>query len=167
MRTIARLFFRKAYFLKARLRHIYWRFILEEMHPTVRVYGKIIVGYPGNIKVGAHSTLNDGVILNGRAPLIIGSHVHVSPFCALNTAGLDISKTMGDRTHVVAPIVLEDGVWLGTNVLVSPGVRIGRNSVIGAGAVVTKDIPPNVLAAGVPAKTIRELTLDTEASQAD
>ena len=157
MKTVARYLFRKTYFWKARLRHAYWRTLLKELHPTARVYGKLIVGYPENITVGAHSTLNDGVILNGRAPLTIGEYVHVSPFCALNTAGLDTAKTMGERTHVAAPIVLEDGVWLGTNVLVNPGVRIGRKSVIGAGAVVATDIPPNVLAAGVPATVVKEL----------
>ena len=56
-----------------------------------------------------------------------------------------------------APVILEDNVWLAARVIVLPGVRIGKNSVVGAGSVVTRDIPPDVLAAGIPAKVIRPL----------
>jgi galactoside O-acetyltransferase len=54
--------------------------------------------------------------------------------------------------------VIEDNVWLGTGVMVNPGVTIGRNSVIGAGSVVTKSIPANVVAAGVPCRVMRPIT---------
>jgi maltose O-acetyltransferase len=56
------------------------------------------------------------------------------------------------------PIVIEDNVWIGAGVHIMGGVTIGRNSVIGAGSVVTKDVPENVIAAGVPCKVIREIT---------
>lgn len=56
------------------------------------------------------------------------------------------------------PIVIEDNVWIGAGVHIMGGVTIGRNSVIGAGSVVTKDVPGNVIAAGVPCKVIREIT---------
>jgi maltose O-acetyltransferase len=56
-----------------------------------------------------------------------------------------------------APIILEENVWLGARVIVLRGVTIGKGSVIGAGSVVTKDIPPGVLAAGSPARVIRKL----------
>ncbi|MBI1212314.1 MAG: hypothetical protein GC190_12685 [Alphaproteobacteria bacterium] len=65
-----------------------------------------------------------------------------------------------DRTREAgqaAPIVIEDNVWLGLRVIVGKGVRIGRNSIIGAGSVVVHDIPPNVIAAGNPASVRREL----------
>ncbi len=57
-----------------------------------------------------------------------------------------------------APMTIEDNVWLGGGVTVTPGVTIGHDSVIGAGSVVTKDIPPGVVAAGVPCRVIREIT---------
>ena len=56
------------------------------------------------------------------------------------------------------PVTIGDNVWLGSNVVVCPGVTIGDNAVIGAGSVVTKDVPENVIAAGVPCKVIREIT---------
>ena len=63
------------------------------------------------------------------------------------------------------PIVIEDNVWIGAGVHIMGGVTIGRNSVIGAGSVVTKDVPENVIAAGVPCKVIREITDDFSSYQ--
>lgn len=62
----------------------------------------------------------------------------------------------------VAPIVIEDNVWLGMNVIVLKGVRIGRNSVVGAGSVVTRDIPADCIAAGNPARVVRQLTVTAD-----
>ena len=56
------------------------------------------------------------------------------------------------------PITIEDGAWLGAHVVVGPGVTIGARSVIGAGSVVTRDIPPDVVAMGVPCKVVRPIT---------
>jgi acetyltransferase-like isoleucine patch superfamily enzyme len=61
------------------------------------------------------------------------------------------------ETNTVAPICLEDNVWISSNVTVLPGVTIGSGAVIGAGAVVTHDIPPGVLALGVPARVVRSI----------
>ena len=59
-----------------------------------------------------------------------------------------------------APIVIEDNVWLGANVVVMPGVTIGKHSVVAAGSVVTKDVPPDTVVGGVPAKIIKKLNFD-------
>ena len=56
------------------------------------------------------------------------------------------------------PVIIEDGVWLGTGVIINPGVTIGKNSVIGAGSVVNRSIPANVVAVGVPCRVLREIT---------
>lgn len=56
------------------------------------------------------------------------------------------------------PVTIENNVWIGSHVVINPGVTIGENTVIGAGSVVTKDIPANVVAAGAPCKVIREIT---------
>jgi acetyltransferase-like isoleucine patch superfamily enzyme len=58
----------------------------------------------------------------------------------------------------LAPVVIEEDCWLGTGAIILPGVRVGRGSIIGAGAVVTKDIPPLSLAVGVPARVVRQIT---------
>lgn len=62
-----------------------------------------------------------------------------------------------DKLEAARPITIEDNVWLGGGVIVCPGVRIGENSVIGAGSVVTKDIPHDVVAVGNPARVLRDI----------
>src|SRR5437879_6383545 len=66
-------------------------------------------------------------------------------------------KTRKPQTEAAAPITIGDNVWLGGGVIVCPGVTVGADTVVGAGAVVTEDIPPGVLAAGVPARILRSL----------
>ena len=136
------------------LRTWYWRRVFS-LGKNSRILGRVIVYGPNNLEVGQHSTLNEGVIINARATVKIGNYVHVSPGVIINTGGLDYTKTMKDRTHTALPIIIEDGVWLGSGAIVNPGVKIGRDAVIAAGAVVTKDIPPASVAAGVPARVIK------------
>ncbi|CAH0218704.1 Galactoside O-acetyltransferase [Rahnella aquatilis] len=91
--------------------------------------------------------------------MTIGNNVMIAPNVTLATAGHPIDpdiRITGQQFSL--PIVIEDNVWLGTGVIVNPGVTIGRNSVIGAGSVVTKSIPPDVVAAGVPCRVLRPIT---------
>ena len=86
--------------------------------------------------------------------ITIGNHVRVGA----NVTIMDGDAHQNDpRAGVNSPIVIEDNVWIGANVMILKGVHIGRNSLVGAGSVVTKDIPANVVAAGNPCKVIREL----------
>ena len=91
--------------------------------------------------------------------ITIGDNVLLGPRVGLYTANhaLDPQERLmgGCYAH---PIVIEDNVWVGAGVHIMGGVTVGRNSVIGAGSVVTKSIPENVIAAGVPCKVIREIT---------
>ncbi len=122
-----------------------------------KVLGRIKCYHPKNIFVGRRTTINEAVILNARARLRIGDYVHISPGCIINTGSLDYNKKMAERGHVACEIIIEDGVWLGSGSIINPGVRVGKNSVVGAGAVVTKDVPENVVVVGVPAKVIKSI----------
>lgn len=78
--------------------------------------------------------------------------------CGANTLITDSDWHLDDpRSGSPAPVIIEDNVWLGVNVTVLKGVRIGANSVIGANSLVVKDVPPNVVAAGNPCKVLRQL----------
>ncbi len=149
--------FQKWKYFKIRFRIFWWGKLFSFIGENTRVLGKITVSFPSNIKIGEGSTLNEGVLLNARASLEIGNFVHISSYCIINTGGLDYSELMDKRRHVTEPIVIKDGVWLGSGVIINPGVIIGRNSVIGAGAVVTSDIPDNCVAVGIPAKVIKNI----------
>ena len=91
--------------------------------------------------------------------ITIGDNVMLGPRVGLYTAGhpLDSDVRNIDQLEFGLPIVIEDNVWLGGNVVVLPGVTIGKNTVIGSGSVVTKDIPADSIAVGNPAKVIKKL----------
>ncbi|MEP7241478.1 MAG: sugar O-acetyltransferase [Devosia sp.] len=120
-----------------------------------------------NIEVGDGTFINVNCTLLDTYPIHIGKHVMVGPNCAFYPVGHPMraadritrdgnGKPTGHITSG-APIVIEDEVWIGGNVVVTQGVTIGARSMIGAGSVVTKSIPPDVFAAGNPCKVIRAL----------
>ena len=87
---------------------------------------------------------------------MLGSGVHVY---VGNHRFDDTSRPIIDQGHAVAqPVVLEQGCWIGANAIILPGVRVGRNAVVGAGSVVTRSVAAGVVAAGNPARVIRDNT---------
>ncbi len=151
--------------------------LYEQVHPTdpdiaryllAQVIGSVGEGvdirpplrvdYGHNITIGDGSWVNFGLTALDVAPIVIGQDVLIGPNCSLYTA---IHPTEpGPRRakwESSAPITLEDNVWLGGSVVVCPGVTIGENSIIGAGAVVTRSVPANSITVGNPARVIRAL----------
>ena len=128
------------------------------MGECVDIRPPLRVDYGHNISIGDGSWANYGLTVLDVAPVVIGADVLIGPNCSLYTA---IHPTEpGPRRakwESSAPITLEDNVWLGGSVVVCPGVTIGENSIIGAGAVVTRDIPANCIAVGNPARVIKNL----------
>lgn len=111
-----------------------------------------------NITCGDRCTFNFNVTILDGAPVTFGSNCMVGPGCLISTTGHPLSAA-GRRLREAysKPIVFGSDVWLGGNVSVMPGITIGDNVVIGAGAVVTHDIPSNSLALGAPARVVRKL----------
>ena len=93
-----------------------------------------------------------------HAPVEIEDEVMIAPNVSLLAVGHDpdLSGIKARESKVYGKIVIKSGVWIGAGCIVLPGVTIGKNSVIGAGSIVTKDIPPNVIAAGNPCRPLRE-----------
>jgi maltose O-acetyltransferase len=108
--------------------------------------------------IGARTFANWGLICLDVGRITIGDDVQIGPNVQLLTATHPVepqprqAKWEGSR-----PITIGDNVWLGGGVIVCPGVTIGENTVVGAGAVVTRDLPPNVVAVGNPARAIRTI----------
>jgi len=114
-----------------------------------------------NIRVGKNVFINSGCHFQDQGGITIGDGVLIGHNVVLATLNHDIDpKKRG--TMYPASIVLGNNVWIGSNATVLPGVKIGDGSVIGAGAVVTRDIPANVIAGGVPAIIIKQIAEDTE-----
>ena len=150
-------FFGKYTFLKNHLRTIRWRLLLSRMGRNSRILGKVTINNPENVYIGDYTTINEGSYLNARARIVIGDHVHISPFCVFNTGGLIYSKKLSKRNHFEKEIKIENGAWVGSGAILNPGVVIGENSVVGAGAVVTKNVQKNVVVVGVPAKFLKKI----------
>ena len=133
------------------------------MGEGVHVYrGTIIeIGRGGSVIIGDHTHIQSHCNLKGfLGSTIIGRNVQIAPHCGLSPyehsfddLDVDIQE---QRITSSGDIVLEDNVWLGLSVQVLDGVTIGRGTVVGAGAVVTKDLPPGSVAVGVPARVIRQ-----------
>lgn len=112
---------------------------------------------PGaRLEIGASCMINYGVSLGCTKAITIGDRCRLGPYVMVVDSAF---HELYDRDVRPAsqPVVLEDDVWLGAKVSVMPGVRIGRASVVGAGSVVTKDVPPFTVVAGVPAVPIKKL----------
>ena len=117
------------------------------------------VAYGKNVHIGNNFYANFNLVLVDDIEIFIGNNVMIAPNVTITVTGHPIHPTLrkkGDQFSF--PVKIEDDVWIGSNVVILPGVTIGRNSVIGAGSIVTKDIPENVVAVGNPCKVLREIT---------
>lgn len=115
--------------------------------------------YGYNIEVGDYFYANHNCIILDGSRVTFGSHIFLGPNCAFYTAGhpLDVEQR-NNWLQYSYPITVGDNVWIGGNTVVLAGVNIGSDTVIGAGSVVTKDIPSGVVAAGNPCRVLREIT---------
>lgn len=116
-----------------------------------------------NIHVEENFLANYNVTILDIAPVTIGDYVMIGPNTSIITVNHPLSPSKR-RQHIgqAKPVTIGRDVWIGANCTILPGVTIGNNVVIAAGAVVTKDVPDNCVAGGVPAKIIREINDDTE-----
>lgn len=115
--------------------------------------------YGCNTTVGDHFYSNFNLTVVDDVSVTIGNCVMCAPNVTISTTGHPVHPYYRTRgAHFSLPIVIEDNVWIGANVAIMPGVTIGKNSVIGAGSVVTRDIPANVVAFGTPCRVIRPIT---------
>ncbi|MGL5699970.1 MAG: DapH/DapD/GlmU-related protein [Kluyvera sp.] len=129
------------------------------IEPPVRV------AYGSHTHIGKNFYANFNLTLVDDATVTIGDNVLIAPNVTISTAGHPIDAELrASGQQFSLPVTIEDNVWLGAGVIVNPGVTIGHNSVIGAGSVVTKSIPPNVVAVGVPCRVLREITEADKAS---
>lgn len=132
--------------------------LIPESGPHLWLQPPFYCDYGSNITLGAHVFFNYNCVVLDVAPVTVGNHVLLGPAVQLYTATHPLSAAERRRgLEAGHPIWIEDDAWLGGGVIVLPGVRIGQGAVIGAGSVVTKDVPAHVFAAGNPCRVIRPL----------
>jgi acetyltransferase-like isoleucine patch superfamily enzyme len=112
------------------------------------------------IRIGRDSLIGEYTVIRGQGGVTIGDRVYTSPMTqliAVNHIFDDPNRPFIEQGITAQGITVEDDVWLGSNVVVTDGVRIGRGAVVAAGAVVTKDVPAHTVVGGVPARVIKEI----------
>ena len=112
---------------------------------------------PGKVHMGAGTYVNRYTIFDGHECIQIGRNCMIGPQCYITDGdhGKEPGRSVKDQPMRSAPVIIEDEVWIGSHVVILPGVRIGKGAVIGAGSVVTRSIPANAIAVGVPARVVR------------
>ncbi|WNY25520.1 sugar O-acetyltransferase [Methanolapillus millepedarum] len=114
--------------------------------------------YGYNIEIGENFYMNHGGIILDCAKVTFGDNVFVAPDCGFYTVGHATDKEERNKGMIYShPICVGNDVWIGGRVIVLPGVTIGNGVIIGAGSVVTKDIPDNVIAYGNPCRVVRKI----------
>ena len=124
---------------------------------NINVERGALIGY--NIEIGDNSGIGINARLSTTGGIIIGKNVMMGPDVVIMTQEHkhdEITRPMMEQGFEKASVIIEDDVYIGIRVIILAGVRIGRSSIIGAGAVVTKDIPPFSIAVGVPARVIKQ-----------
>lgn len=134
------------------------REILGKTGKTFTIEQPFMCDYGYNIEIGENFYANHNLIILDGNKVKFGDNVFIAPNCGFYTAGHPLdAKRRNESLEYAKPIEVGNNVWIGGNVVVLPGVKIGDNVVIGAGSIVTKDIPSNVVAVGNPCKVIKEI----------
>jgi len=115
-----------------------------------------IVAYDARLNIGAHTFLGKGVEIDCHTSIEIGEHVLLAPgsFITDHDHGIAADKRIDQQPCQTQPVIIENDVWIGANVVVLPCVHIGEEAVVGAGAVVTHNVEAMSIVAGVPARTL-------------
>jgi len=135
--------------------------ILAQHFPSnnFRVKGLKICGFEIGEKVYIGSDLIVGSLISENScHLKIGNRVAIGPrVTILLSSDANWSKLMDNYEYIKSTVILEDDCWIGAGVIILPGITIGKMSIVGAGAVITKNVEPNTIVAGVPAKKIKNI----------
>lgn len=139
---------------------LFWRLLGKwKLGGNAQAFGPFTVIDKGSIRVGTNLAINHGAFLIGRSGIDIGNDVVISAGAMLVAAGLD-PRTFGREQlpeYADTPIRIADRVWIGAGAIVLGGVSIGKGAIVGAGSVVTRDVPDHVIVAGNPARVVREI----------
>jgi maltose O-acetyltransferase len=139
-------------------RHAILREVVRQVGSGSEVLAPFQCDYGWQIWIGARTSINYGAIVLDAAEVVIGDDVQIGPNVQLITALHPLDPVERRRgTETACPVRIGDGAWLAAGVIVCPGVSIGTDTVVGAGSVVTRDMPAGHLCFGNPCRVIREL----------
>jgi len=141
------------------LRLFYYRHVMRlKIGPGSNIFMGCWFDSPGGIVIGKNTTINHRCRLDSRGGIRIGNYVAISSGVSILTA--DHDPDCPDFSARLAEVVIDDNCFIGTSVLILKGVHLGAGAMVGAGSVVTKDIPPGEIWAGNPARKIRDRKIE-------
>lgn len=143
--------------LRRRLRSAYYAAVLQSMGRGCQISDGVVITEPQNVAFGNSVVVNEHAVIqsSGGAVIVLGDRVTLSYGAKILTGGLVISDGGPiQEAHMAKPVTVEADAWVGAGAIVLPGVKIGRLAVVAAGSVVSRDVEPLTIVAGVPARVI-------------
>jgi len=127
---------------------------------NLQLASSVVIRNPESVSFGPQCTLNEYTTILGSGGVTVGTGVWFAAHSVIvsHSHPADV-EFIGDHPPLELPIVIEDYAWIGSHAVVLPGVRLGRSCIVAAGSVVTKDVPPYAIVAGVPARILRYKTI--------
>jgi acetyltransferase-like isoleucine patch superfamily enzyme len=149
--------FRRGYYISKTAQLKKRKLIKLNYHTEIQDF-VIIKPSVGCVVIGKYTQINPFTVIYGGSGVIIGNDVMIAPHCMISSGNHNhkqLKKPMRHAMHFSkGPIIIEDGVWIGANSTITDGVKIGHDSVVAAGSVVTRNVKPYDIVGGVPAKVI-------------
>ena len=142
------------------LRRLVCKCVLKKFDKTSAIYRNVEIRSPYRISIGAHTNINKSVLLDGRGGNVeIGNNVDIAQETNIWTMQHDYNSS--EYKSVGKDVIIEDYVWIASRATILPGIKIGKGAVIASCSVITHDVPPYTVVAGIPAKEIgkRQKTL--------
>lgn len=152
--------YNKVVFCIGRLRVFFWSFFMKSVGRDVLILGDCKFLSPNNIIIGHNTIINDKCYIAAQGGVTIGDYCMISPGVSLISC--DHCFSSKEKPYLlqglkISPVIIGDNVWIGKNAIILKGVTIGNDSIIAAGAVVTKDVSSGVIFGGNPAKFIKKI----------
>lgn len=125
---------------------------------NIQIASGVIINHPQNITIGNNVYIAHNCWINGTEKIVFEDNVIIGPYTVIATTEHKfIDGEVSNNYYEAKPIIIMRGSWLASHVIVTPGVKVGKGCLIGAGSVVTKDVIDNTMSGGVPAKNISKV----------
>lgn len=152
--------YNKSVFLAGRIRALFWSLFMKKVGDNTSILNSVKILNPKNIEIGNNVCINDYCYISGEGGVTIGDYTQIAPgvsIISIDHGFSEKNKPFVLQKLILKPIVIGYNVWIGKNSIILKGVTVGDNSIVAAGSVVTKDIPPNSIYGGNPAKFIKNI----------
>jgi maltose O-acetyltransferase len=148
-----------SFILRIKSTQLYWRIRLAHLGEGAMIYPGVVISFPKHVRVGAGTSIAGRVVLHAasQGSITIGQRWAIAAYTKIITPTHDPTALPVSAVGINRSVTIGDDVWIGTGAIMLPGVTIGDRSIVAAGAVVTRNVPSDVLDAGVPARIVKQL----------